>query len=129
MLDSSLFSGLRFVHIPPEKLEVVVCIDAAFAVNPDHTSQLSILAMLRNCETGHVNIIHYASVKSKRVCKSVLAAEIFALVDGFDMCYAIRDSVQRITGRDTVPLTIYTDSHSLYRLCISLSQTTSAGYK
>ena len=41
-------SGLKFVNFDPKNLEVVVCIDAAFAVNKDSTSQIGIVAMLRD---------------------------------------------------------------------------------
>lgn len=116
--------GLRFVHIPPQSLEVVVCIDAAFAVNKDNSSQLGVVAMLLNKNTFESNIIHFLSIKSKRVCKSVLSAELFSLVDGFDIGYSIRDSCSRITGRKDIELTISTDSKTLYGLSITLSQTT-----
>jgi len=112
------------VHIPAEFTETVVCIDAAFAVNHDKSSQLGVLVLLRDTRNGHVNVVHYASIKSKRVCKSVLAAELFAFVDGYDAGFAVRDSVNRMYGRDDIPLSVYTDSHTLYGLCISLSQTT-----
>lgn len=115
--------GLKYVYIPREQIEVVVCIDAAFAVNKDMSSQLGLLAMVRHKLNGDVNIIHFASGKSKRVCKSVLAAELFALVDGFDVGYSIAHSLQEIYGRQ-IDLTLYTDSQSLYGLCISLAHTT-----
>ena len=46
------------------------------------------------------------------------------MVDGFDTAMAVKDSLIRITGRSEFPLTICTDSRSLYGLCISLSPTT-----
>ena len=62
-------NGLKFKSIPLERMEVVVCIDAAFATNPDKSSQLGVLAMLRDKKEKTVNIIHFLSSKSKRVCK------------------------------------------------------------
>jgi len=120
--DSSK-GGLKFVHIPEKKVEVVVCIDASFATNKDKSSQLGVLAMLRDSDVGTVNIVHYTSSKSKRVCKSALAAELFAFIAGFDIVFTIRHSLERMFPRK-IDLTIYTDSHSLYGLCISLAQTT-----
>lgn len=67
--------------------------DAAFHVNANVTSQLGIVPMLRNNDTGEINGVHYASFKSKRVCKSVLAAELFALVGGYDIGCSLRDTV------------------------------------
>lgn len=34
-----------------------------------------------------VNVIHYALSKSKHVCKSVLATELCAVIDGYDTGY------------------------------------------
>ncbi len=51
----------------------------------DKSSQLGVLTMIRSTKTGIVNVIHFSSKKSKRVCKSVLAAVLFAFVDGFDI--------------------------------------------
>ena len=109
--------------LPACRVEVAVCIDAAFATNPDKSSQLGTIVMLRDPVSEDANIVHYTSKKSKRVCKSVLAAELFAMVDGFDLSYVIRHSLEKILKRQ-VALSVYTDSHSLYGLCISLSQTT-----
>lgn len=124
MLAPGARGGLHFVHIPPDHTEIDVCIDSAFAVNYEKSSQLDILVMIRNTKNGDVNVVHYASTKSKLVCKSVLAAGLFALVDGYDAGYAIRDTVRRLYGKEGIPLVIYTDSHTLYGLCIALLSTT-----
>lgn len=117
-------NGIKFKPILPKDCEVVVCIDAAFAINPDKSSQLGILVLLRDKLTKAVNIIHFASSKSKRVAKSVLAAELFALINGFDVGFSIKESLQRMTGVKKIDLTLMTDSRSLYGLAISLAQTT-----
>lgn len=68
--------------------------------------------MLPNKANGDVNIVHYTPGKSKSVCKSVLAAELFALVDNFDVRYSITPTLQEIYGRK-IDLIIYIDSQSL----------------
>ena len=73
--------------------------------------------MLRNSKNGYVNIIHFSSTKSKRVSKSFPAAELFALVDGFDIGYAISHTVGNILCHK-LDLIMYTDSQSLNGLCI-----------
>lgn len=85
--------------------------------------QLGILVMLRDSSSGPVNIVHYSSTKSERVCKSVLGAELFALVDGYDMAAAIKDTIESISARKNIPLILYIDSQSLCGLCISLRPT------
>ena len=123
ILNESSFEGIKYVRIEPEHMEIVVCIDAAFATNKDRSSQIGVLTMMRNRTTGAANIVHYSSTKSKRVCKSALAAEIFALVDGFKIGYTVAHFMSELLMRK-VTLTLYTASQSLYRLCISLAQTT-----
>lgn len=100
-----------------------MCIDAALAANLDKLSQLGMLAMIRNNVNGKVNIVHYKSTKSKRVCKSVLAAELFAFVEGYHVGFTFAHTLGELHGRK-VHQTIYTDSQSLYRLCISAAHTT-----
>ena len=116
--------GLKFTTIRPERMEVVVTVDAAFATNPDTYSQLVVLAMIRDSSTKTVNVIHFVSSKSKRVCKSALAAELLAMVDGFDVGFSIEKTLVRITDRKTIPLHLVSDSLSLYGLVVSLTQTT-----
>lgn len=123
MLSAPSIYGLKFVPLQSENIEVV-CVDAAFATNKDESSGLGILAMLRDSKTGMVNIVHFSSNKSKRVCKSVLAAELHAFVDGYDLGYSLKNSIQTITGTNNVPLVMYNDSKCLYGLCVSLAGTT-----
>ncbi len=65
---------------------------------------------------GNANIIHYASLKSKRVTRSVLAAELYAMVHGFDNGSILQVSLSEMFGR-VLPLRLYTDSRSLLREC------------
>lgn len=78
------------------------------------------LDILRNMENGNANILHHSSSKCKHVCKSVFASELFATVDGFDVGFAVAHSREGMLER-VVALTVYTDSQSVYGLCISLS--------
>lgn len=98
LVSNTSESGLTFVHLNPESLEFVLCIDATFATNADNSSQLGVVIMLRDTGTGRVNIIHYSSKKSKFICKSVLAAELLALVDGSDAAMAAKSTVSTIAS-------------------------------
>lgn len=68
------------------------------------------------------NILHSASSLSKRVCKSVLVAELFALMEGYNAGYLISRTVSEIIGRK-IDLTLYTDSCSINGLCIAIANT------
>lgn len=104
--------GLIFKPMNPASLEIALFIDAGFATNNNMTSQLGFIMVLMDKDMN-ANIIHYGSVKSKRVTRSVLAAEIFAMVQGFDvsstMCLALNDMFGNL-----IPFKIYTDSRSLF---------------
>lgn len=69
------------------------------------------------------NIIHYGSIKSKRVARSVLAAEMFIMVQGLDACSAMRLALNDIFSTP-IPLKIYTDSHSLFDCLTNINRTT-----
>ena len=124
LLRGPSMNGIRYVTILPENMEVVVCVDAAFATNPDKSSQLGILVLVRDTKSKAANVLHYASSKSKRVAKSVLAAELFAMIDGFDAGFSIRKTLENITGQENMALSLFTDSKSLYGLVVTLAQTT-----
>lgn len=104
-------------------MEVVSCIDAAFATNQDRFSKLGIFAMIRDKHRGSVNAIQFASMKSKRICKFVLATVLFAFVESFDVGFSIAHIRQEMLNRK-VDFTLYTNSHCLYGLCVSLAHTT-----
>ncbi len=78
--------------------------------------------MLREKVTGKCNILHYINIKSKRVCRSVLVAELLAMIEGFDIGFSVRLAMAEKTGKH-LPLTQYTDSQSLYNLAVSLTRT------
>ena len=124
LMEPSHGYGLTYVKLDMKNTEVCVCIDAAFATNSDLTSQIGILVLLREYDSGKANIILYTSTKSKRVCRSVLSSELFAFVDGLDMGILIKHSVADSFGFNNIPLSIYTDSKSLFSLAITLGQTT-----
>lgn len=94
LYTENILNDLKLLNVMPGNGVVVVCIDAAFAVNIDKSSEMGVLVMPRNKVYGTVNIIHYSSSKSKRVCKSVSAAELFAFFDSHDVGYTINHTLQ-----------------------------------
>lgn len=55
--------------------------------------------MTKDKISGNVNIEHFNSCRSKRVCKSELAADLLALIDGFDVEYFIANSIKEMSKR------------------------------
>lgn len=104
-----------------KSLHLRIYADASFENNSDLTSQLSYIVLL--CDGyGKCNILHYGSYKSRRVTRSVLGAEVYALADAFDHAYAMRYDLEIILGQ-RILLQIFTDSMSLFDMIFKNSTT------
>ncbi len=58
--------------------------------------------------------------------RSVLASEIYSIVAGADLAYAIGSTLAKITGQlniPTMPIVVCTDSYSLYECLVKLRTT------
>lgn len=72
---------------------------------------------------GNSNLLHYSSFKSKRVARSALAAELFALSHAFDISSTIRVSLKSMLGKD-IQIKFYMDSKSLFGNVIGINAPT-----
>lgn len=78
--------------------------------------------MLWQAGNDKVNVVHYSSTKSKRLCRSDFAVELFALMDGIDMSLAIKHVFEKITGQSGINNAICTDSKTLYGLFVDVEE-------
>jgi hypothetical protein len=72
------------------------------------------------------NVIYYSSTKCKRITRSVLALEIYGIVNSFDIGIAIATTLRMIIerlGLPAIPLVICIDSYSLYECLVKLGTT------
>jgi hypothetical protein len=113
--------GLRFVPLDLESLKLVVFADASFANNNDNTSQIGFVIVLAD-ESNSANIVHWSSIKCKRVTRSVLASELYGMAHGFDHAAVIKATIEKIL-QITLPLVVCTDSKSLYECLVKLGST------
>ncbi|KHJ30833.1 hypothetical protein EV44_g3495 [Erysiphe necator] len=113
--------GLRYVELDKSSIELVVFTDSSFANNKDFSSQIGFVVVLKDKE-NRANILHWSSTKCKRITRSVLAAELYALVNGFDSATTIKSTLERILCMQ-LPLIICTDSKSLYDCLVKLGTT------
>ena len=113
--------GLTFTKLDKNSLQLLVFTDASFANNKDLSSQIGYVLVLADI-SGKANILHWSSVKCKRVTRSVLASELYAMAHGFDIATAIKSTIDRILGKP-VPLILCTDSKSLYDCLVKLGTT------
>ena len=138
-------------------LKIAVFVDASFASNSDLSSQLGFMVCMIEQEHSMIeqdyrapeqqfrstkqekekhkkvhkaNILHYGSQKAKRVTRSVLAAELYAMTLGFDIAYTIKAAMDEIKAamdemmEKPLPLAVMTDSRSLYDAMVTLNSTT-----
>lgn len=68
-------------------------------------------------------VLSYASKKSRRVVRSIMAGEIYAFADAFDEAFIIKYDLERI-HRQYLPLVMLTDSKQMFDVITRASHTT-----
>ena len=124
--------GLTFVPVDASTAKLFVFVDASFANNKDMSSQLGFLIAIANEVEGDEttqmtgNIVHWSSTKCKRVTRSVLASELYAMTLGFDHASVLKTTIDRIfthAREQPIPNVLCTDSWSLYKCLVKLGTT------
>jgi hypothetical protein len=110
--------GLKYVELDENALKLVIFTDASFANNKDHSLQIGFVIALVD-DSGKANIFHWSSIKCKRVTRSVLVSELYALVYGFDAGTTIKTTLDKIRSIP-IPLIVCTDLKSLYDCLVKL---------
>ncbi len=82
--------------------------DAAFANNPDNTSQLGYIVLLKD-KTDHLAMLYYTSWKCQRVTRSALDFEVHAFSQCFDFVLAFSPDISKPLQKQ-VSAAIFTDS-------------------
>ena len=113
--------GLRFVRLDLTSLKLVIFTDASFANNHDLSSRIGFVITLVDSD-NKANIIHWSSIKCKRVTRSVLASELYAMVHGFDVGAVLKSTIEGIL-KLPIPMILCTDSKSLYDCLVKLGTT------
>ncbi|KAF1828306.1 hypothetical protein BDW02DRAFT_652134 [Decorospora gaudefroyi] len=125
--------GLRYVQLDMKNLKLFTLVDALFANNKDMSSQMGYVIILGNelmSNEGSFrirgNIVHWSSIKCKRITRSVLASEIYAMAHGVDIAIAIGGTIDLIMERlllSKILIVVCTDSRSLYDCLVKLGTT------
>lgn len=69
------------------------------------------------------NVVHYGSSRCHRVTRSVMAAEVHALVLAFDFGYIIRDATEQLLDR-RIEMEAFVDSRTLFNVVAKNGSTT-----
>jgi hypothetical protein len=117
---NNLIQELRFVFLNRNQLRLIIFIDAAFANTIDLHSQIDYVICLT--DDVHTNLIHWSSIKCKRVIRSVLAAELYAMINDFDVEAIIKSIIEQML-HIFLSLNLLTDSKSLFDCLIKLETT------
>ena len=76
-------------------MQFLVFTDSLFTNNEDLLSQIGFVIVLANL-TNKVNIVHWSLIKCKRVIKSVLALELYAMAYGFNIRAVLKFIIKRL---------------------------------
>ena len=68
-------------------------------------------------DDSRVNVLYWTSVKCKRVTRSVLASELYAIVLGFDIAGALKATTDEVLNINLL-LILCTNSKSLYEYLV-----------
>jgi hypothetical protein len=127
--------GLNYIPLELSTAKLFVFVDGSFANNKDLSSQIGYEIILANESTSNEesaftitgNMIYWSSTKSKRVTRSILASEVYGMVAGVDMAFAISSTLKIITAKlnlpSAIPTIVCTDSFSLYECLVKLGTT------
>jgi hypothetical protein len=111
---------LKYVKFDSTTLQLMIFTNSFFANNRDLFSQIDYVIYF--VDSKHVNIVHWSSIKCKRVTRSVLAAKLYALAQDFDHNVAFKATLFAILDR-FVFFVLCTDFKSLYDCLVKLDTT------
>ena len=120
--DDETFENTPPLFTESRRKELIVFTDSSFANNHDLSSQIGFIITLVD-KDNKTNIIHWSSIKCKRVTRSVLASELYGMAHGFDVGATIKATIEKILRIKRLPLVLCTDSKSLYDCLVKLGTT------
>lgn len=104
--------GLRYKPLNIDTIHMRVYADASLRSNDDLSSQLGYLVLLCD-KDNRCHILDYGSKKSRRVVRSIMGGELYALTDAFDISRTLSIDVSKAIGKP-VSLHMFTDSKQVF---------------
>jgi hypothetical protein len=109
---------LKYMRLIQSSLCLVIFIDSSFVNNDDLSSQIDYVICLADF-INTTNIIHWFSIKCKRMTRSVLAIELCVMIHDFDVDSVLKSILIKMLDV-VVSLTFVTNSKFLYDCLIRL---------
>ena len=109
---------LKYVKFDFDSLHLIVFIDSFYANNRDFIFQIDYVICLIDA-LNWINILHWSSIKCKRVIQSVLIFELYKLIHEFDFEAILKTTIKKIL-RFNISLIVCTDFRSLYQYLMKL---------
>jgi transposase InsO family protein len=114
--------SLRYEDLDADSMCLYVYGDASFSNNPDLTSQIGHLCFLVD-KRGRCCLLSWSSHKCRRVTRSVLAAELYALSGAYDHAFTLRHTLESLLKR-RLAIFLFTDSRTLFSSITTLCKLT-----
>jgi hypothetical protein len=111
---------LQYVKLNQSSLQLMIFSDSFFANNHDLFSQIDYVICLAD-SINTTNILHWFSIKCKRITRSVLTIELFAMIHDFDVDSVLKVTlIKMLSLKISILLILVIDSKSLYDCLVRL---------
>ena len=114
----NLIRGLNFIKFNIKTLQLLIFTNSLFANNKDLLLQIGYILVLADL-LNKVNIVHWFLVKYKRITRSVLAFELYAIAYSFNISVAIK-AIVKLQLNISLPFILCTDFKLIYKYLIKL---------
>ena len=102
----------KYVRLHQNFFQLIVFCDVFFVNNRDLSSQIDYVICLTD-KTGTANLIHWSSIKCKRIIKNVLTSKLYVMNHVFDIETVIKTTIEKIFDIH-ISFILCIDSKSLY---------------
>ena len=113
-----LIKGLSFIKLNIETLQLLIFTNSLFTNNKDLLSQIGYILVLADL-LNKANIVHWSSVKCKRITKSILTSKLYTIAYNFNISTAIKTTV-KLQLNINLPLILCTNSKLIYKCLVKL---------
>ena len=109
---------LKYVKFDFDSLRLMIFIDSFYVNNRDFIFQIDYVICLIDA-SDRINILHWFSIKCKRVIRNVLIFELYKLIHEFDFKAILKTTIKKIL-RFNISLVVCIDFKFLYQCLMRL---------